>query len=78
MLDSVKRAVDRAIRFVRTEEPLVVLNTVAGVVAVVAQLWSSELTAEDGWPAAVWALLVVVSRHFVTPAASSTTGDDDV
>ena len=69
MLDKVKAALAAAKDFFTKKEPVVVLNTLLVGAVTLQQAVTAELDTNDGWAAVGFAVLTVIVRQLVTPAA---------
>lgn len=59
----------RAFNWLRTKEPLVAVQLVAAAVTGFVAEAQGDLTGDDAWLAVGWAVVALVSRQVVAPAA---------
>jgi len=60
---------DSIIRYVREQEPLAVISTIAAMIVAAVIAWQGDLSTETGWIGLAWAAATWLARRHVTPAA---------
>lgn len=69
-MDKLKRAAGAVLNFIRTREPVVVINGATAAIAAAVAEWQGELHGQAAWVAVAFGVATFVSRALVTPAKS--------
>ena len=72
MFEAIERAAAAVARYTRENEPVAAVNVIVAAVTAFTVEAQGDLTGTHAWVAVGWAILAVVTRQVVTPAARRT------